>query len=315
LFKANFAILLLPLAIDIIYLHRKNFFKIITNLALFAFGVLLQLLVWAWYFKSIGTFKQFFIAAFEFNSKYIKALGWDTSIPGFLQFFAIITLLILFFAPFLIRALRKFTKVDANLGYLVPLLAASSMLFIVLAGTFYPHYFLITIPYLCLITGATAHEVFVKRRLLKLTFLTIVAVFLLLISYKLGVYNSLFGSAAQDLKDQTAVANYVTDHTDHQDKIFANIYGATFYRLAERDSGSRFISASHPLIDYKYKFGYNFNVKFIFDMEDSGAKYVVMSTNKDDIYRTENPVLMRYILHNYHLENVVNSYDIYRRNN
>ena len=85
-------------------------------------------------------------------------------------------------------------------------------------------------------------------------------------------------------------------------RYFANLYGATFYQLANRDSGSRYISASHPLIDYKYKFGYDFNRKFIFDMVDSEAKYVVMSSDKQDIYRVQNPVLMRFINNNYKLE-------------
>lgn len=310
--KANFALLLLPLFVDLIYVNRKNIFKIISQLSFFAFGILAQLLFWSLFLYC--TFKQFFIATFEFNSKYIKALGWDTSIPGFLQFIGILILLILFFAPFFIKALNRFKKPDKKIDYLLPLVALCSMLFIILAGTFYSHYFLITIPYLCLIAGATSYEVFNKKRRLKLLAFGIVAILMILISFKLGVYNTFAGSAALDAKKQTAAANYITDHTANSDRIFANVYGATFYRLTGRDSGSRYISASHPLIDYKYHFGYDFNTKFIFDMEDSKAKYVVMSSDKNDIYRIQNPVLMRYILHNYHLETTISGYDIFRRN-
>lgn len=311
--KANFAILLLPVVIDLIYLNRKNIYKIISSLAMFAFGVLLQLFVWAFYFKEVGTFKQFYIATFEFNSKYIKALGWDLNSPGIVIFIGILVLLIVFFAPFLYQALKQFIKPDKNLNYLLALIAASSVLFMVLAGTFYSHYFLIIIPYLCLMFGATVQEAFKNKRQLKLIFLGLIAVTMLLISYK-QLYNTFSGSVAQDATNQKNAAEYITSHSNKDDKIFANVYGATFYELTQRDSGSRFISASHPLIDYKYHFGYDFNVKFIFDMEESQAKYVVMSSDKNDLYRTENPVVMRYINRNYHFEIAVNGYDIYRRN-
>jgi len=49
-------------------------------------------------------------------------------------------------------------------------------------------------------------------------------------------------------------------------------------------------------------------------MEQAQTKYVVMSADKNDLYRTQNPVLMRYFLHNYHLETRVQGYEIYRRN-
>ena len=108
-------------------------------------------------------------------------------------------------------------------------------------------------------------------------------------------------------------SKYVEEHTSPSDTIFANIYGATFYELAHRDSGSRYISASHPLIDYKYKFGYDFNRLFIYDMIDNEAKYVVMSDDKNDIYQVQNPPLMRFINNNYTLETNVGGYDIYKK--
>jgi hypothetical protein len=312
--KANFAVLLLPMLIDLIIINRKNIFRLISSIAIFAFGTLLHLLIWALYFKHVGTFKQFFIATFEFNSKYIKALGWDIHAPDIKVFIGILVVLLLFFLPFLLRALADFKRPDSN-KLLVPMFAASTLFFMVLAGTFYSHYFLIIIPYLCLIFAATASKVFKRHRALKMVVPLIIIIFMFMISLKLGVYNSFYGSAAQELKNEKLAAQYIKDHTNANDKIFANLYGATFYRLSNRDSGSRYISASHPLIDYKYKFGYDFNRTFIFDMEDSEAKYVVMLSDKNDIYRVQNPVLMRYFARNYHLEKIISGYDIYRRNN
>ena len=309
LLKANFAVLLLPIVVDLIIVNRKNIYKLVSSLAIFAFGTLLHLLIWALYFKHVGTFKQFYIAAFEFNSKYIKALGWDLKANGIYIFIAILVLLFLFFAPFLLSALKQLKRTDKNLNVFVPMIAISTLLFMVLAGTFYSHYFLIAIPYLCLIAAATSSDVFKYRRNIKIILLMFVALMLFMVSLK-QLYNTFYGNAATELKNQEIAAKYVSEHTSKDDKIFANLYGATFYQLAKRDSGSQYISASHPLIDYKYKFGYDFNRKFIFDMVDSEAKYVVMSSDKQDIYRSQNPVLMRFINNNYKLESTVGGYDI-----
>jgi hypothetical protein len=85
------------------------------------------------------------------------------------------------------------------------------------------------------------------------------------------------------------------------------------YQLAHRDSGSRYISASHPFIDYKYDFGYNFNAKFITDMESNETKYVVISSDPTDLYRTKNPVLMNYFNKNYVFETSIGGFDILKR--
>ena len=312
LLKANFAILLLPIAADLIFITYKNIYRLIGGVAIFAFGTLAQLLVWALYFYYQGTFKQFYIATLQFNSKYIRALGWDLSAPGIKIFIAISLLLLAFFAPFLVKAIKEFWRPNKN-SLLIPLLAVAILLSFVAAGTFYSHYFLITTPYLCLIFGSTASRVFAKHHSLKIATLLIIALLLLAISYK-QLYNNFYGSAKSELDNQKQAAQYIDKHSKKNDKIFANLYGATFYELAHRDSGSRYISASHPLIDYKYHLGYGFNTKFIVDIEESGAKYVIVSSNKNDLYRVQNPVLMRYFSHNYHPEAAVGGYDILRRN-
>jgi 4-amino-4-deoxy-L-arabinose transferase-like glycosyltransferase len=314
LLKANFAVFLLPIVIDLILLQRKNIYKLISSLAFFAFGTLAQLLAWALYFVHVGTFKQSYTATFVFNSKYIRALGFDLNAPGIAIFLGILALLLLFFAPFLLKALWGFKKKDQNLGFFVPIMAICLLLFLVMAGTFYSHYFLIAIPYLCLIAGAKAAEVLKNYRVIKLLTFALIATILFMVSLK-QLYNTFNGSVAVDARNQKAVASYIKDHTKPSDTFFAYTYGATFYQLADRNSGSRFISASHPLIDYKYHFGYDFNRTFILDMEELQAKYVVMSSDPTDIYRTENPVLMRYFEHNYKLETELNDYDILVRIN
>jgi hypothetical protein len=142
--------------------------------------------------------------------------------------------------------------------------------------------------------------------------LSTILVLLYIISLK-QLYNSFSGSVQVEAKNQQAAASYITKHTAPSEKFFAYVYGATMYQYANRDSGSRFISASHPLIDYKYDFGYNFNTRFITDMESNETKYVIISSDPNDLYRTQNPVLMNYFNKNYAYETSVGGFDILKR--
>jgi hypothetical protein len=127
------------------------------------------------------------------------------------------------------------------------------------------------------------------------------------------MYNTFYGSDALGAHNMTLAADYIKDHTTPNDTFFANVYGATFYRLADRNSGSRFISASHPLIDYEFHFGYNFDQEFISDMQHSHAKYIVESNDPNDMYRTQNPSLDNYINQHYKLATEIGGYDILLR--
>ena len=49
-------------------------------------------------------------------------------------------------------------------------------------------------------------------------------------------------------------------------------------------------------------------------MELNNNKYIVMSSDPNDIYRVQNPVLMDYFTKNYRLETSVAGYDVYIRN-
>lgn len=316
--KANFAILILPIVIDLFYLHRKNIFKAVYSLAIFGFATVAQLGLWALYFKHLGTFNNFWIATFEFNSKYIKALGWDFGAPGIMIFLLVLVLLLAFFAPFLFVAISKTRQIlrtkNYNFELIVPLMAMSVLTFVIMAGTFYSHYFLITMPYLCLVLGATLHYVikFKYSKILAFIGLGIIAL-MLIISYK-QMYNNFRGSAASEIANQRLVADYIKAHTNNNDKIFANVYGATFYKLTDKNSGTRFISASHLLIDYKHGFGYDFNGTAIKDLENSKPKYIIISADPDDLYIKKNPVMTKYIKDNYTFEATVAGYQILARN-
>ncbi len=314
LLKANFAFFILPILIDIVYINRKSIFNTVNNLAVFAIAPLAILLSWILYFNSAGTLQQFIIASYSFNSKYIKALGWDFNSPGIIIFLGILALLMTFFALSLLISLKDLRKPNKQMGFFVPTLSISVVLFIILAGTFYSHYFLVAIPYLCLVFGATLHSLLgLKYKKLIIIGLASICLVMYLVSLK-QIVNTFSGSAKNEADNQAIVAGYIKNHTNSDEKFFAYTYGATLYRLADRDSGTRFISASHPLIDYKYNFGYDFNTKAIIDMELNNNKYIVMSSDPNDIYRVQNPVLMDYFTKNYRLETSVAGYDVYIRN-
>jgi 4-amino-4-deoxy-L-arabinose transferase-like glycosyltransferase len=310
--KGNFAVLLIPILFDLYILHRRQWAKIISSYALFVVTPALMALTWAQYFVDQGSFKEYIVASFTFNSKYIRALGWDLHSPGLVIFLGILFLLFVFFAQSLVRAIREFWQPPRELPFFVPIMAVSVILFMLLLGTFYPHYYLMAIPYLCLVFGTTTSANFKKKKLPKVMLLIGILAILYIISLK-QLYNSFSGSVQVEAKNQQLAASYVADHTKPNEKFFAYVYGATMYQLAGRDSGARFISASHPLIDYKYDFGYNFNARFITDMESNETKYVVISSDPNDLYRKQNPVLMRYFNKNYAYETSVGGFDILKR--
>ena len=109
----------------------------------------------------------------------------------------------------------------------------------------------------------------------------------------------------------TTAADYVRAHTSKTDKVIFYGYGATFYRLAGRDSGSRYISASHPLIDEREGFGYDFTGKYIGDLAVSKPKYVIIDQSTIDIY-SQNTKITDYFSRRYELESTLPGYEIWK---
>jgi hypothetical protein len=107
------------------------------------------------------------------------------------------------------------------------------------------------------------------------------------------------------------VAEYVKTNTTEKDKIIAYVYGSTFYYLTDRRPGVRYVSASHPLLDYRENFGFQFNQKFIEDAEKNQPKYLIVA-NFDKLYST-NYELMDYFNQHYFLEKAFTNYSVFKR--
>ena len=304
--KINFVILLLPLGIDFLIVLRKNIPRLIRLGFLWVSPVIAQALLWYSYFAPRGLLKEWWIAMVAFNGKYLRS-GWAGNLSGQLIFLAVLSVAALFFAGLYYKICRDALQPKKRPQGLILTIAGFTLLFSVILGTFYSHYYLIVMPCLALLFAAY------WPRLLTKPILALMAVSLIgsfAISYR-QLYNSVAGPSAADFSNMEKAANAVHELTDDDDTIFFYGYGATFYQLAGRDSGSRFISASHLLIDEREGFGYNFTDKFIGDMLVSNAKYVVIDPATIDIYK-QNEKAMQFIERRYQKVLTVAGYDIMR---
>ena len=139
----------------------------------------------------------------------------------------------------------------------------------------------------------------------------------LLLSYTISLkqlYNSLSGPIRNDALQNQEIANYIKENTNENEKIFFYDYGAVLYRLSDRDSGTRFISASVLLLEYRDNYGFNFNKLFIEDMEKNNTKYVITYIDRDSLYYKNKP-LVNYFDSHYTLEKKFDTLEVLRRNN
>lgn len=304
--KVNFSLLMLPFIVEFCRTYAKQWRRFFGYGVIWALPTGLQFLAWYSYFEPRNLFGEFWIAMIGFNSKYAK-VGWTGGLSSnLLSFLMILGIAALFFAGAHWFAWKK-RSVEKN-GMLL-LLAGVALFFSGVSGTFYSHYFLIIIPYLCIVAAAYWREIVRARPLLTLAVVGVLGSFA--ISCK-QLYNSFYGAAAADARNMSAAARYVEARTTNADTIIFDGYGATFYQLAHRDSGSRFISASHPLIDSRENFGYGLTRKYVGDMAISQPKYVVIDMATAAIY-AENTDATRYFANHYERETTLPGYEIWRR--
>lgn len=301
--KINFALLLIPMIVDFIINNYKSVRKFFVYGFIWIAPTLFQIFYWYTYFDSRKMLKEAIIAAFTFNSKYLRA-GWAGNISGQLIFIIILSVAVLFFIGFIYQALSN--KDRFNRKIFVTNTALSSVVFSVILGTFYGHYYLIVMPYFSLIAAVYWRDVISSK-----FFITLSAVGILG-SYAISLnqfVNFFYGEAKQDAINMQSAADYVKERTTATDKIFYYGYGATFYHLANRDSGSRFISPSHMLLDEREGFGFDLTNKFIGDMAMSRPKYIVVKLSTKNLY-DQNTKIKKYIENHYEVETSLEDYQV-----
>lgn len=287
-FKANF--LLVGAIVGVLMLihgWRRPGRLILSVIAYIVPIILVALGVFA-YFHAQGTFDDFWLASFEFSAMYASS-AWGGSVSANVWLFIttaglLVPALILF-----IVYLKDVRAQWCSREYqLVSLLFLAGIVLIGAVGSFYAYYLLITMPFTVLVMMYGMLRVGSLPKVLRAV-LIVGFVLTLAVNYAFStrqLLNSFTGDAHRDALEQQQAADYVREHTDPTDRIFANDYGATFYQLADRRSASRFISSSVLLLDYRDGFGFGFNDIFIDEMEEHQAPYVIVGAGTAELYAT-----------------------------
>lgn len=306
--KINFAILLLPMIVDFVVYEGKSVKSFLSKGLVWTLPTIFQAYFWYSYFNARRMVKDAVIAGFSFNSKYLRA-GWAGNLSEQTIFVLMLGIALLFFMGFLFFALKD-TRIKNNRLFIITL-AVSAILFSAILGTFYNHYYLIVMPYLSFLVAVYWREVLRSKALILFCAVGLIG------SYAISVkqlYNNFYGNVSKEAAEMRGAAEYIKERTSVNDKIIYQGYGATFYQLAHRDSGSRFISASHPLIDERENFGFNFTSKHIGDMAMSVPKYIIINTATKDLY-SKNTRVQQYFKNHYAIEKSLPGYEILVRIN
>lgn len=313
--KGTFLLFGIPIAILLLLSYRKSFSELARLLLAFGLPVLVHAGFWLWYFGHQGLLQEFWVASFGFSAKYATS-AWRGTVSNE-PLLAVITFAMLIPAAFsfgflLARANRPHA---VSRSYLAVVLSFAVSLVIVLSvGSFYPYYLQVIMPFMAI---GLVHAVTLLMRSKGATKYVVAGMAALLLIGFYGVstkqlLNNYTGTARESARENKEVAAYITERTSPQDKIFDNEYGATMYQLAGRKSGSRYVSASVLLLDYRDKYGYNLGDTFMKDMDASRAAYIVKTKDKS-IYDADKPVA-EYIAKNYHVEKSFETIEVLRRN-
>ena len=313
--KPNFILFFAPILIDLIFKVKPfSLIKLVKIMFIIGLPIIIHTCFWLIYFYLNNSLHEFFIASFLFNSKYL-ATGWLGKVSGQSIFILIILPVILSLLLAVFHLFRKKILLSEtewyNPGFILSWLI-TSVLYLIMLGTFYPYYYLMIAPVLSILVGLSLSKINWRSNFDKaiLGLITVNFIGSFVFSLK-QPYNFFFGEARDDFQEKVLVAEYVKANTTEKDTIIAYVYGSTFYYLTDRKPGVRYVSASHPLLDYREDFGFQFNRKFIEDAEKKQPKYLIIA-NSDNLYSV-NQELMDYFYQNYSLEKTFANYSVLRR--
>lgn len=291
-FKAN--LLMLGAVVGLFLLVRgwKNKRRLVRDVALFVLPLLLVSAAWFTYFWAIGDLNDFLIASFTFSSKY-AASAWSGKVSSNILLLITTAALVVPVLVFFVLYLRDFAQQKRNQLYLLTgALLVGGLFLIAAVGSFYAYYLLIVMPFIVLVL---VYGLLTLPRYTTIVRVVLTVVFVVTLVFNYGIsirqlLNSFAGSSFQEAQEYKQAAQFVEAHTQPGDPVFAYDYGAVFYELAHRPSGSRFISASVLLLDWRDGYGFDFNNIFISDMEKSQPEYVVFNDDSRDLYLKNQPL-------------------------
>ncbi len=313
--KGNFLLLAAPIGIMLLVDYWRELQKFIGYALAFGLPLIIAAGAWAIYFIGKGTLNEFIFASFTFSAKYSTS-AWK----GDLSNLGIFYVLVAFAAPLILVVplifIARSWRLRDNHEYLyfsLTFIFGSSAFFAV--GVPYLYYFQILMPAYAI---AAAYLLLMAAQWRKPLGFFFIGVFVFGAAINIGyssfeMVRGFVGRTHAEALEYQQIAKYVDDNTTPNDKVFAADYGATFYQLARRDSGSRFISASVLLLDYRDGYGFDLDGKFVADMERSQAKYVVVYKDREGLYYKNRPMVNYFDTH-YHSEKSFETFEVLRRN-
>lgn len=277
--------------------QTKNLFK-----SIFAFisPILIVSIFWVIYFLAQGTFEDFIIGSFTFSAKYASS-AWagqvSSNILLLLTTLALLGPALIFFA-FFMKDVRK--QLSSESFQIVTFSFLVGLVLIGAVGSFYSYYLLIIMPFIIIIVMYVFFRFESLKKVWKIV-LTLILISTVVVNTAISLRflaNNFYGNTQQEALDYNQAAEFIRENSEPSDTLFTYDYGATFYQLSGRESASRFISASHLLLDYRDGFGFGFNDIFIEEMEDNNARFVILNDASRDLYLSNKP-LEEYILNNF----------------
>jgi hypothetical protein len=295
--------------------NRRSPRRLAVESIVFLAPLILQVLAWIAYFWSRGTLHDAYVACFTFSAKYAGS-AWQGKVSADPALFIISALMLIPALLFFVLFLRDLRSQRMNLAYqVVGMSFTAGIVLFSTVGTFYPYYQLIFMPFIVIVMAYGMTRLRSARPSLRRTAVGVL-IATVIVSYGVSLkqlQNSITGRDRALADQNTQVADYLRGHTTATDTIFDYRYGATMYILADRRSGSRFVSASVLLLDYRDHYGFGLDRIFMSDMERSRAKYVVMETSPGSLYAANLPLIAYFKAH-YRPETMIGSLVVLRRN-
>lgn len=295
--KGNFLLLGAPIVLLLVIYDRQRLHRLLGDVLIFLGPLVAISIAWIAYFQLRGTLRAFLIASFFFNSKYAQS-AWGGDLSSTSVRAVSIGVLLLLLVPVAVLgwiSLQDRRLQRANQSYWLILLSTVAALGLTLdVGSFYPYYFLIAMPAFVLVMayGLLRLPTVLRPSLIKGGAAGMALCMAVSFAYSTKqLLDNFVGPVRADALEYQAIASYVDAHTAPSDAVFDYDYGATFYQLAHRRSGSRFVSASPLLLDYRDHYGFDLDAIFIRDMETSRAKYVIVPRSPHSIYYENGPVV------------------------
>lgn len=285
-FKGNFLIFGAVIGVLLLIHGWKYRWRLVGHVLAYIAPIVLVSLGWFAYFLSQGTFDDFWLASFGFSAKYATS-AWSGSVSANVWLFITTAALAVPALIFLIIGLRDTRAQLRNPGFqLTVSLFVAGLVLIGAVGSFYAYYLLITMPFTVLVIMYGMLRVGSFGRVVR-ALIIVMFVGTLVANYAISMkqlQNSISGVGVEIERDSRLAAEYIDERTSENEPIFANVYGAVMYQIADRPSGSRFISASVLLLDHRDGFGFGFNDIFMSEMEANQTRFVVFNDLSRTLY-------------------------------